>query len=118
MSRFTKNEFNLESKPTIGVEFSTKTVQSQNGQTLKIQIWDTAGQERYRAVASSYYRGAVGALVVYDITNYKSFANVENWMNELRQKGPKGMVIQLIGNKSDLADEHRKVTEAEAEKYA
>ena len=56
-------------------------------------------------MASSYYRGAVGALIVYDITNKKSFYNVDNWLQELKTKGPKGMVILLVGNKSDLADD-------------
>ena len=95
----------MESKATIGVEFATKTISAKNGQSIKAQIWDTAGQERYRAVASSYYRGAVGALIVYDITNNRSFLNVETWMTELKSKGPPGMVILLVGNKSDLADE-------------
>ena len=83
LSRFAKNEFNLESKATIGVEFATKTIYN-NNQSIKAQIWDTAGQERYRAVASSYYRGAVGALIVYDITNHKTFMNVDNWVQELK----------------------------------
>lgn len=67
LSRFTKDEFNLESKPTIGVEFATKTL-TVEGQHIKAQIWDTAGQERYRAITNAYYRGALGALTVYDIT--------------------------------------------------
>ena len=65
LSRFTRNEFNLESKSTIGVEFATRSIQV-DGKTIKAQIWDTAGQERYRAITSAYYRGAVGALLVYD----------------------------------------------------
>lgn len=72
ISRFTKNEFNLESKTTIGVEFATKVVDF-DGRSIKVQIWDTAGQERYRSMASAYYRGAVGALLVYDITRASSF---------------------------------------------
>jgi len=67
LSRFTRNEFCLESKSTIGVEFATRSIQV-DGKTIKAQIWDTAGQERYRAITSAYYRGAVGALLVYDIT--------------------------------------------------
>ena len=67
LSRFTRNEFSLESKSTIGVEFATRSIQV-DGKTVKAQIWDTAGQERYRAITSAYYRGAVGALLVYDIT--------------------------------------------------
>lgn len=118
LSRFAKNEFNLESKATIGVEFATKTVYADNNQSIKAQIWDTAGQERYRAVASSYYRGAVGALVVYDITNHKTFMNVDNWVQELKQKGPKGMIVMLVGNKTDLADEQRRVPISEVKQYS
>ena len=90
----------------------------ENNQSIKAQIWDTAGQERYRAVASSYYRGAVGALIVYDITNHKTFMNVDNWVQELKQKGPKGMVVLLVGNKTDLADEQRRVPISEVKQYS
>lgn len=75
ISQFTKNEFNLESKTTIGVEFATKVVELDD-RSVKVQIWDTAGQERYRSMASAYYRGAVGALMVYDITRASSFENL------------------------------------------
>ncbi|CAN1282577.1 Ras-related protein Rab11C [Linum perenne] len=85
LSRFTRNEFCLESKSTIGVEFATRTLQVE-GKTVKAQIWDTAGQERYRAITSAYYRGAVGALLVYDITKRQTFDNVQ----------------RMAGNKSDL----------------
>ena len=74
LSRFTRNEFNLESKSTIGVEFATRSIQV-DGKTIKAQIWDTAGQERYRAITSAYYRGAVGALLVYDIGNYQDITH-------------------------------------------
>ncbi len=69
LMRYTKNDFNLESKSTIGVEFATKKVMTTNGKSVRAQIWDTAGQERYRAITSAYYRGAVGALLVYDTTS-------------------------------------------------
>ena len=78
--RFTKNEFNKESKSTIGVEFATKTVQIEDDKLVKAQIWDTAGQERYRSIASSYYRGAVGALLVYDVTDRNSFNHVREFI--------------------------------------
>lgn len=104
LSRFSKNEFTLESKATIGVEFAAKNIITANGTSIKAQIWDTAGQERYRAVASSYYRGAVGALIVYDITKPQTFSHVDLWMDELRSKGPAGMVKLIVGNKSDLED--------------
>ena len=101
LSRFTRDEFNLESKSTIGVEFATRSV-SIEGKTIKAQIWDTAGQERYRAITSAYYRGAVGALLVYDISKHATFENVERWLKELRDHADSNIVIMLVGNKSDL----------------
>ncbi|ORX91965.1 small GTPase [Basidiobolus meristosporus CBS 931.73] len=101
LSRFTRNEFNLESKSTIGVEFATRTIQVE-GKTIKAQIWDTAGQERYRAITSAYYRGAVGALLVYDITLRPTFENVNRWLKELRDHADNNIVVMLVGNKSDL----------------
>ena len=101
LSRFTRNEFCLESKSTIGVEFATRSI-SVDGKTVKAQIWDTAGQERYRAITSAYYRGAVGALLVYDITKAQTFENVERWLKELRDHADANIVISLVGNKADL----------------
>lgn len=72
------------------------------GKTVKAQIWDTAGQERYRAITSAYYRGAVGALVVYDITKRQTFDNVQRWLRELRDHADSNIVLMLAGNKSDL----------------
>ncbi|KAM0953474.1 putative small GTP-binding protein [Dioscorea sansibarensis] len=102
LSRFTRNEFCLESKSTIGVEFATRTLQIE-GKTVKAQIWDTAGQERYRAITSAYYRGAVGALLVYDITKRQTFDNVQRWLHELREHADSNIVIMMAGNKSDLS---------------
>ncbi|SPC66903.1 probable GTP-binding protein Rab11 [Ustilago sp. UG-2017b] len=101
LSRFTRNEFSLESKSTIGVEFATRSI-SVDGKTVKAQIWDTAGQERYRAITSAYYRGAVGALLVYDIAKHPTYINVSRWLKELRDHADSNIVIMLVGNKSDL----------------
>ncbi|KAJ7522262.1 hypothetical protein O6H91_18G003800 [Diphasiastrum complanatum] len=101
LSRFTRNEFSLESKSTIGVEFATRSV-NVDGKLIKAQIWDTAGQERYRAITSAYYRGAVGALLVYDITRHVTFENVERWLRELKAHTDSNIVVMLVGNKSDL----------------
>jgi len=101
LSRFTRNEFNLESKSTIGVEFATKSIHTE-GKTIKAQIWDTAGQERYRAITSAYYRGAVGALLVYDMSKRVSYDNVSRWLKELRDHADQNIVIMLVGNKKDL----------------
>ena len=103
LSRFTKNEFNLESKTTIGVEFATKTIEW-GDKIIKAQIWDTAGQERYRAITSAYYRGAVAALLVYDITKQHTFQNVEKWLQELKDYADDNIVVMLVGNKTDLAN--------------
>jgi len=101
LSRFTRNEFNLESKSTIGVEFATRSI-NVDSKTVKAQIWDTAGQERYRAITSAYYRGAVGALLVYDIAKHGTYVNVTRWLKELRDHADSNIVIMLVGNKSDL----------------
>uniref|UniRef100_A0A8B9RHL2 Ras-related protein Rab-25 n=1 Tax=Astyanax mexicanus TaxID=7994 RepID=A0A8B9RHL2_ASTMX len=102
LSRFTKNEFNHDSRTTIGVEFSTRTVQL-NSLTIKAQIWDTAGLERYRAITSAYYRGAVGALLVYDISKHLTYESAERWLKELYDHADPHIVVMLVGNKSDLA---------------
>jgi len=101
LSRFTRNEFNLETKSTIGVEFATRSL-TVDTKTLKAQIWDTAGQERYRAITAAYYRGAVGALLVYDIAKHGTYVNVTRWLKELRDHADSNIVIMLVGNKSDL----------------
>ncbi|KAM5552241.1 hypothetical protein ABKV19_026883 [Rosa sericea] len=101
LARFARNEFSLESKATIGVEFQTKTLLIDH-KTIKAQIWDTAGQERYRAVTSAYYRGSVGAMLVYDITKPQSFDHVTRWLEELRGHADSNIVVMLVGNKSDL----------------
>lgn len=114
LSRFTRNEFNPDSKSTIGVEFATRSIEV-DGKTVKAQIWDTAGQERYRAITSAYYRGAVGALLVYDVTKRETFNNVNTWLEELRGHSDKDIVVSLVGNKSDLAHlQDVKPEEAEA----
>merc|ERR1712014_229774 len=116
LSRFTRNEFNLDSKSTIGVEFATRSIQVDN-KTIKAQIWDTAGQERYRAITSAYYRGAVGALLVYDISKHQTYENVTRWLKELRDHADTNIVIMLVGNKSDLRH-LRAVPTEEAKEFA
>lgn len=114
LSRFTRNEFSLETKTTIGVEFATRSIQCE-GKITKAQIWDTAGQERYRAITSAYYRAAVGALLVYAINSRTSFKNIERWLAELRENADRSIVIMLVGNKSDLKHLREVPTEEAAE---
>ncbi|XP_065850956.1 ras-related protein RABA6a-like [Euphorbia lathyris] len=116
LSRFSKDEFRLDSKPTIGVEFAYRNIKVAD-KIIKAQIWDTAGQERFRAITSSYYRGALGALLVYDITRRATFENVKKWLKELREFGNSDMVVILVGNKSDLSNS-RETSEEEGKKYA
>lgn len=116
LSRFTRKEFNLESKTTIGVEFAQKSLDIE-GKVIRAQIWDTAGQERYRAITSAYYRGAVGALLVYDISKSTSFENVDKWLKELKDHADSQTVVMLTGNKADL--KHlRAISTEEAATYA
>ncbi|KAG5529507.1 hypothetical protein RHGRI_030038 [Rhododendron griersonianum] len=116
LARFARNEFSLDSKATIGVEFQTRTLVIQH-KSVKAQIWDTAGQERYRAVTSAYYRGAVGAMLVYDITKRQTFEHIPRWLEELRAHADKNIVIILIGNKTDL-ENLRVVPTEDAKEFA
>ena len=115
INRFASDKFDTNSKATIGVEFVYKTLKI-NKEVIKVEVWDTAGQERYRAITSSYYKGAKGAIIVYDLTNEDSFNNVESWMNEVIKKGQKDMQFLLLGNKKDLVNDRRVTEERGIEK--
>ncbi|KAM9110441.1 ras-related protein Rab-25 isoform 2-T2 [Megaptera novaeangliae] len=116
LSRFTRNEFSHDSRTTIGVEFSTRTVMLGTA-AVKAQIWDTAGLERYRAITSAYYRGAVGALLVFDLTKHQTYAVVERWLKELYDHAEATIIVMLVGNKSDLS-QAREVPTDEARMFA
>ena len=116
MSKFLKNQFMEESKATIGVEFGSKLF-NHEGHKIKAQIWDTAGQEKYKAITGAYYKGSKGALVVYDITQKKTFENIEKWINDLKAAGDPKITIILIGNKNDL-DDKRQVSKDQGEEKA
>ena len=101
IKRFISNEFSLDSKATVGVEFISKNYNI-NNKIIKIEIWDTAGQERYKSITSAYYKGAKGAMIVYDVTNQTSFNNIDKWYFEIKEKASKNINLILIGNKTDL----------------
>ncbi|XP_044260484.1 ras-related protein Rab-35 [Tribolium madens] len=113
--RFADNTFSGSYITTIGVDFKIKTV-SIDGQKVKLQIWDTAGQERFRTITSTYYRGTHGVIVVYDVTNGESFANVKRWLHEIEQNCDVVNRV-LVGNKNDTPDRKVVLTE-DAQRFA
>jgi len=116
LHQFIENKFKSESSHTIGVEFGSKVINC-GGKTVKLQIWDTAGQERFRSVTRSYYRGAAGALLVYDISSRETYTALTNWLTDARTLASPDIVIVLVGNKKDL-EADRDVTFMEASRFA
>jgi Ras-related protein Rab-1A len=106
--RFADDTYTESYISTIGVDFKIRTIELE-GKTVKLQIWDTAGQERFRTITSSYYRGAHGICVVYDVTDMDSFNNVKQWLQEIDRYATEGVNKLLVGNKSDMSD--KKVVE-------
>ena len=103
IGRYLKNEYKEDSKATVGVEFGEKKYEI-NGLKIKAQIWDTAGQERYKAITSMYYKGAKGALIVFDLSSKNTFQNVEKQYNEIKKTSDLNINLILIVNKRDLKD--------------
>jgi len=114
--RFCDNSFQEGTVNLTSVDFKTKTIQL-DGNPIQLQVWDTAGQERFRTITSSFYRGAHGIIVVYDITDQSSFNNVKLWMQEIQRYASAGVCKMLVGNKLDLED-RRVVTTSTAKEYA
>jgi small GTP-binding protein len=114
--QFTDKRFLPTHDLTIGVEFGSRLI-NVNKKIIKLQIWDTAGQESFRSITRSYYRGAAGALLVYDVTRRDTFEHIVNWLNEVKQFSSKSLTIILIGNKADL-DAKRQVSKEEGQLFA
>ena len=104
IKRFTTNEFNENSKATVGVEFLSRSYKI-NDKIFKIEMWDTAGQERYKSITAAYYKGAKGALIVYDTTSAKSFENIDKWLSEIKEQTNRDIKLIIIGNKIDLREQ-------------
>ena len=120
--RFTDDAFDEHIQSTIGVDFKVKNLEL-NNKRIKLTVWDTAGQERFRTLTSSYYRGAQGVVLVYDVTRRDSFDNLDHWLKEVKLYSPnngEGVVKLLVGNKIDLTEEgiERQVDRIEAEEWA
>ncbi|KAI6192707.1 Rab-10 [Aphelenchoides besseyi] len=101
--RFSDDAFNTTFISTIGIDFKIKTIELR-GKKIKLQIWDTAGQERFHTITTSYYRGAMGIMLVYDITNAKSFDNIAKWLRNIDEHASEEVVKMLLGNKCDMTD--------------
>ena len=114
--RFVDDVWNDVFVPTIGVDFKIKTLKI-NEQNVKLQIWDTAGQERFRTIISSYYKGAQGILLVFDLTEKESFESLNNWLIEIEKNANKNVIKILIGNKNDL-EEKRVISFSQAKDFA
>jgi len=106
--RFSDDSFTTSFITTIGIDFKIRTIEEE-GKRLKLQIWDTAGQERFRTITTAYYRGAMGILLVYDVTDEQTFNNIRNWMRQIQQHASENVNKVLIGNKCDMLD--KKVVE-------
>ena len=113
--RYTSGQFKEEYQLTIGVEFGSNNVIIGDN-TYRIQIWDTAGQENFRSITRSYYKNTACAIIVYEISNKKSFENISSWIEECKNTAPKSILMVLVGNKCDL--DNREVTEEEGREFA
>ena len=100
---YSDNNFNNNFIPTIGIDFKIKTIEL-HGKKIKLQIWDTAGQERFISITTSYYRGAMGIMLVYDVTNSKSFDNISKWLRNIQEHSNPDVEKIILGNKCDMED--------------
>ncbi|XP_058558231.1 ras-related protein Rab-13 isoform X2 [Neofelis nebulosa] len=114
--RFAEDNFNNTYISTIGIDFKIRTVDIE-GKKIKLQVWDTAGQERFKTITTAYYRGAMGIILVYDITDEKSFENIQNWMKSIKENASAGVQRLLLGNKCDM-EAKRRVRKEQADQLA
>jgi len=115
-TRYLDDDFDMNYLSTIGVDFRIITL-NLNGKITKLQVWDTAGQERYRTITNSYYRGADGIILVFDLTNYESFHNISIWLNDIQHHCLDNVQLILVGNKSDLVSS-RAISKDEIEEFS
>lgn len=114
--QFIEGKFKGGIEPTIGIEFGMKILDV-SGKTIRLQIWDSAGQENYRSITRAYYRNTICAVLVYDVTNKKSFEDLKIWLEEAKTFGNENMYFVLLGNKADL-DSQRAVSKEDGESFA
>ncbi|ODV81209.1 uncharacterized protein CANTADRAFT_25427 [Suhomyces tanzawaensis NRRL Y-17324] len=107
--------FDEQYAATIGIDFLLKTMYLEDNKTIRLQLWDTAGQERFRSLIPSYIRDSHVAVVCYDITNKKSFNNLDKWIKDVKLERGDDVIVVLVGNKSDLGNDKRQVTAEDME---
>lgn len=115
--RYANDSFSPTFITTIGIDFKIKTIEL-DGKVIKLQIWDTAGQERFRTITTSYFRGAQGILLVYDVTDRGSFENIRNWVSQIQQHADLNVNKVLIGNKCDVPESQIVVSQEEGQQLA
>ena len=117
LTRYSENTFQEDHLATIGLDFKQKNVNLENGKSVKVQIWDTAGQDRFKSITKNYYKGAHGIMLIYDVTTRRSFDNVRNWIDTIKEEVSDKVNIILVGNKIDNND-NRQVTTEEGQEIA
>ena len=115
--RYCENSFQESYLTTIGLDFRLKTVNLDDKRKIKVQIWDTAGEDRFRAITKSYYRGANGILLIYDVTEQESFEHVRDWVEKIKEETSKGIIVYLVANKIDQNNK-RIITNADGKNIA
>ena len=117
LMRYADNTFQEIHMSTIGLDYKLKNVQLDGGKIVKVQIWDTAGQDRFRSITKNYYKGAHGIILIYDVTSRKTFENVKNWVEQIKEEVSDKVNIILVGNKID-DEKNRKVSTEEGKQMA
>ena len=115
--RYTDDTFLDVHMATIGLDYRLKTMILNDQKIVKVQLWDTAGQDKFRAITRNYYKGAKGIILIYDVTNIKSYENIKKWINEIKEEISENVTIVLIGNKIDNENQ-RKISKEQGEKLA
>ena len=115
--KYTEDIFNEQYISTIGCDYRFKETILKSGKKVKIRILDTAGQERFRALTKNYYKGADGIILIYDVTNEKSYKSIKIWISQIKESAPDNVIIYIVGNKIDKKGE-RKVSEEDGRKLA
>ena len=116
LKRYIDDTFQDVYLSTIGFDYKYKCITLKEGKNIKLQIWDTAGQERFRTIAKSYYKGAHGIILMYDVTDQKSFDSIKKWLEQIKEEAPKKVSVLLVANKIDI--EKRIITKEDGENIA